>query len=202
MPPWSESCTWATCRYDDRLSYTWIMLKYVGLSVASEAAATYYRLISPVINNLQLQEVGNFLRKDHFHLGIVPADHLHRLHLHLFNSQTYTPKGLLMLAECRRSEANYLTQYIHALLRVKMRDRFQLTVSATWHNFIRPSSDALARVLVPVLKELRDAGITVTVQVWNARDTKAYDMSQSLDIPQEDWCASWDEKMREERRVG
>lgn len=89
----------------------WINTHYVGVDVANEAAVAYYRLIDTVINNFQLQHLGDFLRHNHFHLGVKLANHLRRLVLNLRSSQIYMPVGRLKRCESESPAWQHRTAY-------------------------------------------------------------------------------------------
>lgn len=201
MPPWSRENSCAISDAPFPLD-VWMPPQYVGIEVARESAAAYYRLIDPLITNAQLGELANFLGNDHFNMGVTPANHLRRLHLNLYNSDVYLLDGTLTTFEYGSQATQHVHDWLRSLLLIKKKMGFKLTVSATWQNFIRPSSDAFARTLVPLLLEMRNEGASITVRVWDAPYVKTHDISDFLDLPQQDWCETWDEKMRELRRLG
>lgn len=86
---WRLNCKGDSCQCFNWWDLSlWLEPKWVGRNVAQEAAKAYYRSLSKhpggiqhANENLDVADLDDYLLKDHFHLGIRPADHLRCLGL-------------------------------------------------------------------------------------------------------------------------
>ncbi|KAH5228427.1 hypothetical protein HBI62_086450 [Parastagonospora nodorum] len=86
---WRLNCKGDSCQCFNWWDLSlWLQPKWVGRNVAQEAAKAYYRSLSAHPGGIQhanekldVADLGDYLLKDHFHLGIRPADHMRCLEL-------------------------------------------------------------------------------------------------------------------------
>jgi hypothetical protein len=66
----------------------WVQDQFVGVDVAQEAAKAYYKLMPPArLKAISL--IWPYLNTDHWHLGLVPANHIRRFSLTVNRAALY-----------------------------------------------------------------------------------------------------------------
>ncbi|KAF2820696.1 hypothetical protein CC86DRAFT_116706 [Ophiobolus disseminans] len=80
--PWQKRClqTPCNCFHCDELPL-FIQHDLVGMDMAREVAAAYYRAMPPDRFKFDITSLRYYLMEDHFHLGVVPAEHIRRLRI-------------------------------------------------------------------------------------------------------------------------
>ncbi|KAH9863729.1 hypothetical protein J1614_009661 [Plenodomus biglobosus] len=130
-----EDCTPATlpCAGQPCDCFKWSDLpvgmrhQYVGTDVAKEVIAAYYRAIPSEQFSTQLDRLKDCLLMDHFHLGVIPADHIRRIELELnesdsMNTASYPPRPSGQVA------IQSLRQNLEALRAVRSKSALKLKV--------------------------------------------------------------------------
>jgi hypothetical protein len=197
--PWKVECRDRPCRcfYWWELPF-WVQAQFVGLEVAKEAAAAYYRSGVPTWFSEQLEMLDGMLSTDHFHLGVRPADHLRRFEI-----------DLKMLA----FELNYsygehedidgiraaFKQQLPALLKLRMKRGFELALKTSWS----PYSPRLIGVdilddMLPIVTTLREAGTQICMLARHPVLEKNLDVSDYFTLPLEQWVPKWSAKIESE----
>jgi hypothetical protein len=80
--PWLVHCTHSPCqcfRVDQLPLFT--QHQIVGLPTAREAVAAYYAAMPPDRLGDDIELLKDFLARDHFHVGVVPAEHIRHLRI-------------------------------------------------------------------------------------------------------------------------
>jgi hypothetical protein len=177
----------------------WLQHQFVGVEVAQEAAASYYRSVHPIRYSTMIYSLEGLLSNDHFHLGVVPFQHVRRLKIAM-GKHTYLPlRGDLA---CYDSTHPTQTEWIiPALLKIRVKSGFHLTLETTWNGELPDGLIQLDRMRA-VLKELQAADAKVTITAFHDRLQKSYDISDLLvgwpDLPQWEWEKQWRARVRKD----
>lgn len=78
--PWLVQCEGKRCqcfKFDEMPLY--VQHQVVGINVAREVVTAYYKTMYPESLEYDIHDLHTFLTRDHFHLGLIPADHIRRL---------------------------------------------------------------------------------------------------------------------------
>ncbi|KAH7086252.1 hypothetical protein FB567DRAFT_527503 [Paraphoma chrysanthemicola] len=162
--PWMHSCDREPCQCFclDELPHI-TQHQIVGLEMAREVAIAYYKAMPDDRLGYDITSLATFLTKDHFHLGIVPADHIRRLHITI--SPVKCPK-LVMHAHgeyCISLEGQQLVKKsMGSLAKIQQKDGFQLCITlgdGIWASRPEQTMEALR----PVYKNLKQAGMRIHV---------------------------------------
>jgi hypothetical protein len=198
--PWVFRCEGEVCQCFSWRDYSiWLQPRFVGMQVAMEAAAAYYRIM-PVVNPRSLQHLRNYLVNDQFHLGVRPVDHVRRIYL------TITPSVMARQSPNRGpTSTDYLLRPstpLHVLREIPVKTSLHLVLRMYW---CLGDTGAYLEALRPVVGELKDAGARVQVLTpIRLRDyftgragvefdgKKHFDTSDYYDLPLEEWKVVWE----------
>jgi hypothetical protein len=140
----------------------WILPPFVGLQVAKEAAAVYYRnLPASIVSGHHIHRLRKFLTRDHLFLGVTPGHHLRKLSL------------TISLSQCRKLAHARLISHngLHILQKnfdclpstLKNKNNFRLNI-AIGEGL---GGDQLFRILDairPACLSLREEGVDIVVR--------------------------------------
>jgi hypothetical protein len=178
----------------------WVQAKFVGLEVAKEAAAAYYRSGLPKSSSKQLEMLDNILSTDHFHVGVRPADHLRRfeIDLRMFNFEDYFSEDEYDDTWLQRTE---FKEQFPALLKLRLKRGFELVVQTTWSPYtLHLMGLDLLNQMLPIVNTLSEAGTQFCVLAWHSFLEKNFDVSDRFTLPSEQWVSKWSAKMKGEFR--
>lgn len=125
------------CLEDECICFRWWELPFwaqhqcVGMDIARETVIAYYRAGLPTRFGTQLASINSMLSKDHFHLGIKPADHIRCLELDLTQfiirvrgARQFEIKDKIVLSE-------EFQQQVSVLAEVKVKRGFKLHIKTS-----------------------------------------------------------------------
>jgi hypothetical protein len=198
--PWVFRCEGEVCQCFSWRDYSiWLQPRFVGMQVAMEAAAAYYRVM-PIENPRSLQHLHNYLVNDQFHLGVRPVDHVRRIYLTI-NSTVMA----LRSPDRDTTSTDYLLRPstpLHVLREIPVKMVFHLVLRMECRS---ADTEAYLEALRPVVGELKDAGARVQVMTpirprvnltghagvdFDGR--KHFDTSDYYDLPLEEWKVVWE----------
>jgi hypothetical protein len=189
--PWTVVCPHHACACFRwwQLPF-WVQHQFVGLEVAKETAAAYYRAGLP--KHLSMLSV------DHFHMGVKPADHLHRLELDLseFEYHFIVSAGSEEHNN-RRHRLETINKQSQALLSLRVKRGFELVLKTSWHATF-PEGLSVLDEMSPVINVLKLTGAGVRVMAWHSYLGKDYDVADYFSLATEQWEAKWLATMSEE----
>jgi hypothetical protein len=164
----------------------WVQHQFVGLEVAKEAAAAYYREGLPKHLSTRLDDLDAMPSVDHFHLGVKPTDHLRRLELDLsvFKYGFVVGAGPGDHKKNQRHRLDIIEQQSFALLKTRLRRGFELILKTAWCRDL-PEGLSLLDEMSPVVNVLKLTGASVRVVAWHAPSSKDYDVSDYFTLPKE-----------------
>lgn len=196
--PWSVFCAQHPCNCFQwwELPY-WAQHIFVGLDVAREAVAAYYRAMRHGRLGPHLGQLETFLSTDHFHLGVIPADHIRHLELNFDDRLIEYGDGYNCLTKSRKG-SQVLQRNLEALLKLRVKQGFQLTIKFDWVA-TNLNSNAALKVLRPVAYKIQEAGGSVTLLARFGSLRKDFDVSDYFDLPHDYWKHKWTIKMMKEK---
>lgn len=195
--PWSILCKGNDCNCFRWWQLpAWVQHQFVGLEVAKEAVAAYYRAMQPNRIGNQLGQLEGFLSIDHFHLGIKPADHIRRLELNLDQPHIDIKIGRRCLLESQEG-LRFLDRNLQALLDIRVKRGFQLSLKLIWHGTVLPYNSAL-RTSRSVAEKLTEAGAIVKILARHTHLHKTYDVSDYFQSSRTEWETKWSNKIRKD----
>ncbi|KAH7079945.1 hypothetical protein BKA63DRAFT_590186 [Paraphoma chrysanthemicola] len=154
-----ESCQ---CFCLDELPHI-VQHQIVGLEMAREVAIAYYKAMPDDRLGYDITTLATFLMKDHFHLGIVPADHMRRLHITI--SPIRCPKLVMQVhgEYCISLEGQQLAKKsMGSLAKIQQKDGFWLIITlggGIWGS----RTDQTMEAMRPVYKNLKQTGMRTHV---------------------------------------
>jgi hypothetical protein len=159
------------------------------MDIVKEVAIPYYRSVDPVRYSVYASDLDMLLLNNHFHIGILPYEHLRQLVIDVGMCIKRQPRGQL-IAYGHQRVLPELKLKIQTLLRIRIKSKFHLTIKTTW---IRELPDGIEQLTVmrPVLLELKAAGTTITITVYHWYAKKPYDISDILTIAHELPSRGW-----------
>jgi hypothetical protein len=171
-----------------RADSIWLQPRFVGLEVAREAAASYWRAVPPDVIEFELESLGNFLLTDHLHLNVKPADHIRRLEL------TIEPTELdgLSSIDAGLMEIRYLPVlkwYLQPLLQIRLKRGLKLRMA--WGDSGLALGSKLEAIR-SIIRPLKDAGAHIAILAPLYGNRRHHDISDFYDMPLLEWQAKWE----------
>jgi hypothetical protein len=184
---WLVKCGASRCRcFHYRTITLWVQHQFVGVDVAQEAAKAYYKHMPPArLKDISL--IRPFLNTYHWHLGLIPANHIQRLTL------TVDREALTSVSMIRSlSRDGYPTIRLHfdCLRKLRLKHNFLLSLTfkkdASGHY-----TETGLKYFSQVHGDLSDAGAKIEVYGYpdNTRDFMSFPLRIDCyyDMSKEEW---------------
>ncbi|KAF2853554.1 hypothetical protein T440DRAFT_476800 [Plenodomus tracheiphilus IPT5] len=188
----------------------WMRHQYVGIQVAKEVVAAYYRAMPLEQLSIPLDRLRDVLLIDHFHLGVRPVDHIRRIKISLHDEDICHGVGW----DCRRIDMTgmqMLKLNLSALLDVRLKSALKLSVHTTRPYALHFKYFPSLNVFRPIGIELKHAGAEIELipKVSCDREIVGEDDEESswatkvgkvldLDSPSELWMNASDHRNLEQ----
>jgi hypothetical protein len=164
----------------------WEDHEFVGPEFARELVELYFRKCTFVLHERDIALLDTFLQQSVFNIGLLVAQHIHRLHLQLTFSKPgmhNSDSGYVVSQELAMDEilerVHALPEMLEPLKRIRARCDVSLTFGV-WSNevglfqFLRT-----AEALIPLISELEANGCTFIIHVQRL-DLKSYGSTEFL----------------------
>jgi hypothetical protein len=192
--PWEFRCDGEVCHCFSWSNFSiWLQPRFVGMQVATEAVAAYYRVMQPD-KPRYLQHLHDCLVNDHFHLGVRPVDHVRRIHLNMDPS--------VLAPHSPNRDPTSTGTPLDVLREIPIKSNFHLTLRM---NRALCSTAPHLESLRSVICELKDAGARVQImtpirprnpfgvnQGVRYEGWKHFDISDYYDMPFDEWKVMWE----------
>jgi hypothetical protein len=164
--------------------------EFVGLDVAKETVATYYRTVG-LPRTVYYYEIKFQLLRDHFHIGVLPVDHIRRIEHEIDD----VVKDIFE----NRDEARqlYIVDCYRQLDKIRQKNGFILSLRSEWGVIVAPYYSVLNH-LRPIFMNFRDSGAIVSLVVTHEYTGKDYDISDIIGMEINEWEEKWRNILRDD----